>query len=277
MLASTVTDDETSWKPDGIAKQYGEPAGEIFVPEQLSDRRALPPGEDEPLGPGEPEALGPLPRRVASAATVPVPETVLAHPASSPQRPIRATAKRLRMGPPYPGLGTYRAIRWYRSSPARTHRAQGSYRTVTNYARSVPEGGIELGRMRWWHVAAGARAGARAVPGGELVGGRVLERAGRDRQPALRGRVARRAGRRVRRSRRLRRRGARVDDRGHRVRAAWRDRYRAAAGPAGRGRAAPGAAGRPGRQPGRAAAVRAARFRIGRHPPPVLPTQRHRR
>jgi ribosomal-protein-alanine N-acetyltransferase len=152
MLASTVTDDETSWKPDGIAKQYGEPAGEIFVPEQLSDRRALLPGEAEPLGPGEPEALGPLPGRVASAAGVPVPEIVLAHPATSPQRPIRATAKRLRMSPPYPGLGTYRAIRWYRSSPARTHRAQGSYRTVNNYARSVPEGGIELGRMRWWHV-----------------------------------------------------------------------------------------------------------------------------
>lgn len=35
----------------------------------------------------------------------------------------------------------------------RTHRAYRSFRPVSDYARSVPEGGIELTRMRWWHVA----------------------------------------------------------------------------------------------------------------------------
>jgi ribosomal-protein-alanine N-acetyltransferase len=36
---------------------------------------------------------------------------VLAHPASRPHRPIRATAKRLRMGSPYPGPSAERASR----------------------------------------------------------------------------------------------------------------------------------------------------------------------
>ena len=33
------------------------------------------------------------------------------------------------------------------------HRASGSFHPVSDYARSVPDGGIELARMRWWHVA----------------------------------------------------------------------------------------------------------------------------
>jgi [ribosomal protein S18]-alanine N-acetyltransferase len=34
----------------------------------------------------------------------------------------------------------------------RTHRAYRPFHPVSDYARSVPEGGIDLTRMRWWHV-----------------------------------------------------------------------------------------------------------------------------
>jgi hypothetical protein len=85
-----------------MPKQYGEPAGEIFEPLQASELRPVL-GLSDPLGegPAEPDVRGAPPLgRAASAAIVPVPETVLAHPASKPQRPIKATARRLRMGPP---------------------------------------------------------------------------------------------------------------------------------------------------------------------------------
>src|SRR6185312_6137298 len=55
MLASTVTEEETSWKPAGIVKQYGEPAGEIFEPPQLSvwrpESSGVPFGLADALGP----------------------------------------------------------------------------------------------------------------------------------------------------------------------------------------------------------------------------------
>src|SRR3954447_18652366 len=95
MLASTVTEDETSWKPDGMAKQYGEPAGEIFAPVQVSVCRPEPAVPAEALGVAD--ALGPPPGLVASAAGCPVPATVPAQPASRAHRPSRATGKRLRM------------------------------------------------------------------------------------------------------------------------------------------------------------------------------------
>jgi ribosomal-protein-alanine N-acetyltransferase len=37
-------------------------------------------------------------------------------------------------------------------SPVRTHPAYRPFRRVSDYPRSVPDGGIELTRMRWWHV-----------------------------------------------------------------------------------------------------------------------------
>lgn len=35
----------------------------------------------------------------------------------------------------------------------RRHPAYRSFHPVSGYARTVPEGGIELTRMRWWHIA----------------------------------------------------------------------------------------------------------------------------
>src|SRR6185312_8137469 len=92
MLASTVTEEETSWKPVGIVKQYGEPAGEIFEPPQLSVWRPESSGVPEPFG-----LADAAPGLVAFAAGWPLPATVLAQPASRPHRPSRASAKRLRM------------------------------------------------------------------------------------------------------------------------------------------------------------------------------------
>src|SRR5689334_22613135 len=92
MLASTVTEEETSRKPVGIVKQYGEPAGEIFEPPQLSVWRPESSGVPEPFG-----LADAAPGLVAFAAGWPLPATVLAQPASRPHRPSRASAKRLRM------------------------------------------------------------------------------------------------------------------------------------------------------------------------------------
>src|SRR5215207_9285292 len=88
MLASTVTDEDTSWKPAGEVKQYGEPVGEMTVPEHLSWVRPRAAGA---LADG----VGlPAPGFTASAATVPLPGTVVAQPASRPHRPSRTAAKR---------------------------------------------------------------------------------------------------------------------------------------------------------------------------------------
>src|SRR5215207_1103040 len=98
MLTSTVAEEETSWKPPGAVKQYGEPAGEMTFPEHLSVVR---PGRADGVGVGlaAPEPPG----FAAWAATVPVPSTVVAQAASRPDRPSRATARRRRMGPTVAG------------------------------------------------------------------------------------------------------------------------------------------------------------------------------
>src|ERR1700754_1861668 len=81
MLASTVTEEETSWKPAGIEKQYGASAGAIFDPAQLNVWR---PESSAAVPFGLADALGAPPGLVASAASWPVPATVLAQPASRP-------------------------------------------------------------------------------------------------------------------------------------------------------------------------------------------------
>src|SRR5215204_7150261 len=102
MLTSTVAEDETSWKPAGAVKQYGEPAGEMTFREHFSlvrPGRVDAPADGVGVGLAAPERPG----FAASAATVPVPSTVVAQAASRPDRPSRATARRRRMGPTVAG------------------------------------------------------------------------------------------------------------------------------------------------------------------------------
>ena len=148
---------------------------------------------------------------------------------------------------------------------------------MNGYARCVPEGGIELIRMRWWHVEPVLRLEHELFPeetwsaaafwnelaeidtrhyvvallDGEVVGYAGLATFGDEAHVLTIGVTG-------------------TVQRGGIGTALLRDLL-------GRGRTAPGAARRSGRQRRRPAAVRAARVRPDRPAPPLLPAQRHRR